>query len=205
MSSDKKENIKTAGKKEYPAKAQQPEVAPILVHAYLRYLRMSPTKVRAVLQLIQGMSTVEALEQLYFNQRIAKEPITKLLESAVANAVNNFQLDKNNLYIKSFTADGGAIFERWRARAFGRAGMIRKRLCHLHVVLAEKVPTKKSPQKISADDAKKKDDIKVLSREEFKKAGKSDKGQGEGGARGDEIKKDGGKGFTKKLFNRKTG
>ena len=140
MSNKKNENLKVRKSEKISDTAS---VSHIFVRAQLNYLRMSPTKVRAVTNLIKGMDVDTALEQLHYVSRIAKEPVEKLLNSAIANALNNFNLDRKNLYIKSFTVDGGPTLKRWRPRAFGRAGMIRKRTSHLQVILAEKNPTGK--------------------------------------------------------------
>lgn len=114
------------------------------VKAKLRFLRMSPRKVRLVANLIKGMNVSEAINQLKFNPKLTAKPLLKLLNSAVANATNNFKLDKKNLFIKIITADQGPTLERWRPRAFGRATPIKKRTTHVNIVLDEIVPSKKT-------------------------------------------------------------
>jgi large subunit ribosomal protein L22 len=108
------------------------------VIAKLRNLRTSPRKVRLVIGLVRGMNVEEALAQLRFFRKSAARPVLKLIQSAVANAEHNFKLDKTNLFIKKIVADGGPVMKRWRARAFGRAAPIRKRTCHVTVILDEK-------------------------------------------------------------------
>ena len=107
------------------------------VKAKARFLRMSPRKVRLIINLIRGMKIAEARVQLKHTKKHAAIPVLKLLESAVANAKHNFQIDEGKLFIKAITADGGPVLHRWRARAFGRAAPIRKRTTHLSVILEE--------------------------------------------------------------------
>lgn len=99
---------------------------------------MSPRKVRLVVDLVRGLDVAPALAQLRFLRKAAAMPVTKLIESAVANARHNFKLEPAKLYIKTITADGGPTMKRWRSRAFGRAAPIRKRSTHISVVLAER-------------------------------------------------------------------
>lgn len=108
------------------------------VKAYLRFLRMSPRKVRLVVDTIRGLSVAAAETKLHFVPKLASEPVLKLLLSAVANANHNFHLQKEDLYVKSIVADGGPTLKRFRARAFGRAAPIRKRTTHITIVLADK-------------------------------------------------------------------
>jgi large subunit ribosomal protein L22 len=116
------------------------------VKAKARYVRMSPRKVRLVVDLIRGMTVAEAQSQLKFMKKAAAEPVLKLLNSAVANASHNFNLDTQELYVKSIQADGGPVLGRWRARAFGRAAPIRKRTTHISIVVSEK--EKKAPKQV---------------------------------------------------------
>lgn len=113
------------------------------IKAKARYIKMSPKKIRLVIDVVRGMDASTALAQLKFINKLAAKPIEKLLNSAIANAVHNFDLDKDNLYIKEIRADEGPTTKRWRPRAFGRAGAIRKRTSHVSIVLAEKVESKK--------------------------------------------------------------
>jgi len=107
--------------------------------AIARYIRMSPFKVRRVLDQIRGLSYREALIILEFMPYRACEPIIKLLRSAVANAEHNQGLDPTGLYISKAFADGGPTLKRYRPRAQGRAYQIRKRTCHITVAVAPAV------------------------------------------------------------------
>jgi len=96
---------------------------------------MSPRKVRLVADLVRGLDVTDALAQLKFVRKSAVRPVTKLIESAVANAGHNHQLDTSDLYIKKIAVDDGPTLKRWRARAHGRAATIRKRTSHISLVL----------------------------------------------------------------------
>lgn len=99
---------------------------------------MAPRKVRLVADLVRGMDLAAAEAQLRFMKKAAARPVLKLLQSAGANATNNFKLDRGILFVKTITVDGGPTLHRWRARAFGRAAAIRKRMSHISVVLDER-------------------------------------------------------------------
>jgi large subunit ribosomal protein L22 len=122
------------------------------VKASLKNLRMSPRKVRLVTDLIRGMDVSEARTQLRFLNKKASEPIAKLLDSAIANAKNNFSIERDNLYIASIAVNPGSVLKRWTPRAFGRTSPIMKRTSHILLVLEEKKPTiKKLSSKLSRD------------------------------------------------------
>ena len=104
--------------------------------AVLRYSRMSAYKVREVLDLIRGQDVVRAAEILRFSERDAAIPVAKLLASAVANAQHNDEMDPDELYVSTCYADEGATIKRWRPRARGRATRIRKRTCHVTVIVS---------------------------------------------------------------------
>ena len=104
--------------------------------AVLRYSRMSAYKVREVLDLIRGQDVVRAAEVLRFSERDAAIPVAKLLASAVANAQHNDEMDPDELYVSTCYADEGATIKRWRPRARGRATRIRKRTCHVTVIVS---------------------------------------------------------------------
>ncbi|MCL4312657.1 MAG: 50S ribosomal protein L22 [Actinobacteria bacterium] len=104
--------------------------------AVLRHCRMSAFKARQVLDVIRGMDATKAQGILLSMDREAARVISKVLASAVANAENNDSLDPEELYIASCYADEGATYKRWRPRARGRATRIRKRTCHITVVVA---------------------------------------------------------------------
>lgn len=109
------------------------------VKAVARYIRMSPRKVRRVLDQIRGKSYREALIILEFMPYKACEPILKVLRSAVANAEHNNGLDPANLVISEAFADAGPSLRRFRPRAQGRAYQIRKPTCHITIAVAPAV------------------------------------------------------------------
>ena len=104
--------------------------------AVLRHFRMSASKARQVLDLIRGEEVQLASEILATVEREAGEVIGKVLASAVANAVHNDRLDAEDLYVSACYADEGATMKRWRPRARGRATRIRKRTCHITVIVS---------------------------------------------------------------------
>ncbi|MGL5804395.1 MAG: 50S ribosomal protein L22 [Xenococcaceae cyanobacterium] len=106
------------------------------VKAIARYIRMSPNKVRRVLDQIRGRSYREALIILEFMPYKACDPILKVLRSAVANAEHNAGLDPATLVVSRAFADGGPTLKRYRPRAQGRAYQIRKPTCHITVAVA---------------------------------------------------------------------
>jgi large subunit ribosomal protein L22 len=105
--------------------------------AKAKFIRMSPRKVRLVTNLIVGLPIPAARTQLNFLNKAAAMPVLKALNSAVANAVNNFKLDEKSLKIKAATADQGPTLKRWRARAMGRAAPIRKRTTHITIIVTD--------------------------------------------------------------------
>lgn len=108
--------------------------------AQLRYGRMSAYKARAVLDPIRGLPVDRADEVLEFSERAAARPIRKLLASAVANAVRNDEQDGDSLYISACYVDEGPTLRRWRPRARGRATRIRKRTCHITIIVGPMPP-----------------------------------------------------------------
>ena len=106
------------------------------VRAVSKYIRMSPSKVRRVLQQIQGKSYKEALILLEFMPYASCEPIIKVLRSAAANARNNMNLDETELVVKSAFADQGPVMKRFRPRAQGRAYRILKATSHITIVMS---------------------------------------------------------------------
>jgi len=106
-----------------------------LVFAYGKYFRTSAQKARLVVDLIKGKNTIEALSILKFTNKRAVEYVKKVLDSAIANAVNNFQLDKKNLYIKIIQVDDAPIIKRGRSGSRGRYQPILKRNCHITIGL----------------------------------------------------------------------
>ena len=105
--------------------------------AVLRHHRMSATKARVVLDLIRGKEVDRAADILRDTPREAADVIGKLLASAVANAVHNDGLNAEDLYVSACYADEGVTLKRWRPRARGRATRIRKRSCHITVIVSQ--------------------------------------------------------------------
>jgi len=106
--------------------------------AIAKYIRVSPQKARLVVDLIRGKSVAEARRILMFTRKYAAVPVRKVLESAVANARQNAQMDENILYVKEIYVDQGPALKRWRARAQGRAAPIKKRMSHITVIVSER-------------------------------------------------------------------
>src|SRR3989339_2188194 len=131
------------------------------VKAKAKYIRISPRKVRLVVDLVRGKDIAQAIGQLSYSKKGAALPVKKLIESALANATNNFELKENNLYIKEITANDGPTLKRWMPRAHGRATPLRKRSTHIAVTLEEKVPTEPKKDKKEAK-KNKKAEIKVV-------------------------------------------
>ena len=103
--------------------------------ARVRYLRVSPTKARRVIDLVRGMPAGEALEILKFSPQAISAEIYKVVASAVANAEHNARLDRDTLVIRDAYVDEGPTYKRFRPRAQGRAYRIRKRTSHITVVV----------------------------------------------------------------------
>jgi large subunit ribosomal protein L22 len=106
------------------------------VRAEAKWVRISPRKARLVAEHIRGRSVPEARAVLAFTSREAARALEKVLHSAVSNAEANHGLAEDRLYIKAAYVDGGPVLKRWRARARGRVARIRKRTCHITVLLA---------------------------------------------------------------------
>src|SRR3989338_3712700 len=97
------------------------------VKAQLNNLRIAPRKVRAVVRLLKGKNVIDALNQLEHFVRKSAGPLKKLLNSAIANAENNFNMVRDNLYVKSIIVNEGIKLKRFRAKGFGRAAAIQKK------------------------------------------------------------------------------
>ncbi len=104
--------------------------------AVAKYVRSSAFKAREVLDLVRGKSYNEARDILVLSERRISDTIAKCLDSAVANAEHNDDLDGDELFIAACYADEGPTLKRWRPRARGRATPIRKRTCHITVIVA---------------------------------------------------------------------
>ncbi|AEV71326.1 ribosomal protein L22, bacterial type [Mycolicibacterium rhodesiae NBB3] len=103
--------------------------------AVARFVRISPTKARRVIDLVRGKSVTEALDILRWAPQDASEPVAKVIASAAANAQNNEGLDPSTLVVATVYADGGPTAKRIRPRAQGRAFRIRKRTSHITVIV----------------------------------------------------------------------
>lgn len=193
------------------------------VKAKAKFIRMSPTKIRLVANLIQKMTVEKALDQLRFINKLASGPVTKLLKSAIANAEHNFELEKNNLFIKELTVGQGPTLKRSMPRAHGRATPIRRRTSHINLILGEikvsaDVKAKKqeiaAPVKLEAQ-PKKEAVVKLKPATETESAETKDEGGKEkgkaivdprmDGRRGHGRLEGGAKGFAARMFRRKSG
>lgn len=132
------------------------------VKAKLNNFRKSPRKVRLAADVIRGLDAEEAQNQLKFLIKGSAPDFEKLLGSAIANAENNFGLDKNNLFIKDIIVNEGASLKRWLPRAHGRASLILKKTSNIEIVLAEKIEGK-GRKKVQ------KQEIKEMKLDELKK------------------------------------
>jgi large subunit ribosomal protein L22 len=110
--------------------------------AQIRYLRVSAYKAREVLDLIRGLHVDDADGVLEFTDRAVATEVRKVLASAVANAEHNDEIDPNELYVSACYADEGPTLKRWRPRARGRATRIRKRTCHVTIIVSRMDPKK---------------------------------------------------------------
>ncbi len=189
------------------------------VKAKVKFIRMSSTKIRLVANLIKDMPVDKALDQLQFINKLAARPVAKLVKSAIANAEHNFELAKDNLFIKELTVGEGPTLKRWLPRAHGRATPLRKRTSHINLILGEikasgKTGAKKqnltAPVKLDASPKKEpavkiKEAAKPKKNIETKEEGKTiidPRMEGRGG----HAKIEGGsKGFVGKMFRRKSG
>ena len=106
--------------------------------AVAKYVRMSPSKLKPVVDLVRGKDLNEALTILKFTPGKSAELVEKVVQSAKANAENNFDLNPDDLYVAEIYANQGPTMKRWRAGAQGRAGKILKRSSHIGVTLKER-------------------------------------------------------------------
>ena len=139
------------------------------ITAKLNYLRIAPRKMRLLVDLIRGEKIEKAITLLDFSIKKGSNPLKKVLEQAVANAKNNFQLEKPSLYISKITIDEGPKLKRWRARARGRAARIEKKTSHVTLILSEiKEGKKKKVKKVSVAKVKKVEEKKTKKVKTFK-------------------------------------
>ncbi|PIU77816.1 MAG: 50S ribosomal protein L22 [Candidatus Moranbacteria bacterium CG_4_10_14_3_um_filter_44_15] len=180
------------------------------VSAKLNNFRKSTRKVRLVAKMLRGLEVKEAENQLKFLIKGSAPDFEKLLKSAIANAENNFGLDKDNLFVKDIIVNEGARLKRWLPRAYGRATLILKRTSNIEMVLAEKVEGK-GRKKIE-----KRKEIKDIKHEEIER--KEERGEEEAQEEKKEITKEkdekefldekkksaGARGFLRRVFRRKS-
>lgn len=126
-----------------------------MIKAELKNYRQSPRKVRLVADLVRGKEVKKALAELTFLNKKASLAVKKLVESAVANARHNFNVEKDGLYIKEIRVDDGPILKRFRAGARGVAYRINKRTCRVSLVLNEKKEADVKEVKVTREPAKK--------------------------------------------------
>ena len=107
-------------------------------HATAKYIRVSTRKAQAVVDLIRGKSVKEAQAILAYTPKTATEPVLKVLNSALANAENNLEMNRDDLYVAETYANQGPTLMRFRPRAHGRASRIRKRTSHITVILDQR-------------------------------------------------------------------
>ena len=107
-------------------------------HASVKYVRVSPTKAQIVVDLIRGKQVDQALAILQYTPKSAAPIVEKLLNSAIANAENNLEMDRSTLYVAEVYANQGPTLKRYWARSHGRADMIKKRTSHITIVLDQK-------------------------------------------------------------------
>jgi len=142
-----------------------------MTYAKLRYLRISPRKVRLVADLVRGMGALKARHQLELLNKKAALPMLKLLNSALANAEHNDKIKAEDLYIAELRVDEGPTLKRWIPRARGSASGINKRTAHITLGLEKEgvVPgdVKEEDKKVKKDKSDKKDkkqdkDVKIV-------------------------------------------
>ena len=106
--------------------------------AVAKYVRMSPSKIKPVADLVRGKDLTEALTILKFTTGKGAQFVEKVVQSAAANAENNFEMDPDKLYVAEIFVNQGPTMKRWRAGSQGRAGAILKRSSHISVTLKER-------------------------------------------------------------------
>ncbi len=168
------------------------------IKAQLNYLRIAARKVRLVADLVRNMDVKEAEIQLKFMPKRASLPLLKLLNSAIANAKSNFNLEKDILYIKKITVDEGPPFKRWKAGSRGRANPITKKTSHINLVLDVKSGAKVEERKV------KKPEPETVKPEKIEKAEEEEREKPRYRAPKKIVKKPETRGLFKKIFRRKS-
>jgi len=174
------------------------------IKAQLKFLKISPRKVRAVLDQVRYLSIAQIEAQLLISKKRAAKPILKLFLSALANAQNSYSFRKEDLLLKRIEANEGPTLHRWFPRAFGRAAPIRKRSTHLTIILEPKkgaAPIKKTSGRQETKKEKVEEIKKITDYEKDKKINKQ---KTENKKEKSERSKGPRKGFMKKIFSRKS-
>jgi large subunit ribosomal protein L22 len=181
------------------------------IKASLNQLRMSPRKIRLVIDLVRKMPVDAALNQLKFSGKLAGAPVAKLIESAIANAENTYSLERTNLFIKEIRSDEGKMLKRWMPKAHGRATVIRKRAAHVTLILGEIHDSGQHEKKevkvekpIKLEDLAKEAEIKTNKKAAKKGEDKKDDSETKP-TKSKSSKAAPEKGFVSKVFNRKAG
>jgi large subunit ribosomal protein L22 len=118
-----------------------------MITASLKNYRISPRKIRIVADMIRGKNVAQAKLILAHAVRKAKHPLSNLIDSAVANAQNNFKLDGNNLFVKEIRVDQGFVLKRSMPVSRGSAHPIKKKTSHVSITLAPREEKKKRVRK----------------------------------------------------------
>jgi large subunit ribosomal protein L22 len=105
--------------------------------AVAKYLRLSPRKVRYSADLVRGKRAEDAVNILTYTPKVGAKAVSKVLQSALANARQNPSIDVDTLVVKTIFVNQGPTLKRFRPKPMGRAGRIRKRTCHVTVILTE--------------------------------------------------------------------
>jgi large subunit ribosomal protein L22 len=179
------------------------------VIAKLNNLRISPRKVRLVTDSIKGADVSDALVGLSFLVKRSSQPVEKLLKSAIANAENNFGLDKDNLYVYDVQVGEGPTLKRWLPRAFGRATPLMKRSSKVNLVLEERIEGKnrKTKEQMEKEKKKREGERKKMEKEMMEEREVESKKTTVAPTAGkviEEKKNIEGKGWAKKMFQRKS-
>jgi len=181
------------------------------VSAKLNNLRIAPRKSKLVADLIRGLDIDDALTQLDYTVKRSSPYMKKLLESAIANAENNFGLDRSNLYIFDVVIGAGPTFKRWMPRAYGRASMILKRSTRINLILEERIEGKgrktkeqMEKEKKQREDAKKKADKERTVEKDKKEKETGKKPTFEKEVKDEDRNKEVKKTWANKIFRRKS-
>lgn len=138
--------------------------------AHARFIRVSPRKVRMVVDIVRGKSVYSALSILTNTNKRAAEYVEDILKSAMSNAKRNPDIKDENLYISKMVVDGGPSLKRFRAASMGRASMIKHRTSHITIEL-DLIPAKKTK---APSPAKGQKSTKAAKKDKTKKSGKKE-------------------------------